>query len=218
MGAIITKRREDDTSTGDSTGAGTTSADAYETTPSTPETTPDYSDVKIRILTGEHGNLETYMPEVPTALIIPGTHLKGKTIPLLERFGADAGEYKDVDMKPERAEVKWPDAYKVRLYTDIAWPGHDVVCVAVANFPHPRAYSECPDQIEPFEKGKPELYNDKYRVAMDAIREHCPHQIESFAAVPMGMSLTHTREDDKFDLLTQLVPALRNYLGTSNGR
>merc|ERR1719507_625823 len=64
----------------------------------------------------------------------------------------------------------------------------------------------CPDGWEK------EMYNDKYRVAMDAIRQHCPHTIESFAAVVMGMSLTHTKEDDKAVLLTQLVPELRNYL------
>jgi len=176
----------------------------------------DYSDVKIRILCGEHGSLETYTPEVPTALIIPGTNLKTNLIPLLGKFGAETGEYKDVIMPaPERQEaqeVKWQDAYKVRLYTDIAWHGHEVVCVAVANFPHPRAYSECSDQIQPFEKERPELYNDKYRVAMDAIRQHCPHTIESFAAVVMGMSLTHSKEDDKSLLLNQLVPKLRNYL------
>jgi len=171
--------------------------------------------VKIRILCGQNGNLETYTPEVPTALIIPGTNLRTNLIPLLGKFGAETGEYIDVTMPgPERpgAQFKWPDAYKVRLYTDIAWHGHEVVCVAVANFPHPRAYSECPDQIQPFEKERPELYNDKYCVAMDAIRQHCPHTIESFAAVVMGMSLTHTKEDDKAVLLTQLVPELRNYL------
>jgi len=170
-------------------------------------------DARVRILAGERGNLQNYMPTAPTALLIPGTNLNTKMIPELQKFGAEMGVFSDHDMRDSSEQTGWQGACKVRLYTDITWPGHDdIVCVAVANFPHPRAYSECPEEIQPFSRKNAEGYFDKYRLAMDAVCRHCSHPVDQFAAVPMGTAMTHMKEEDKTFLLSQLVPALRVHI------
>merc|ERR1712110_220609 len=108
-------------------------------------------------------------------------------------------------MKGERDPGKWQDAHKVRLYNDVTWPDHNIVCVAIANLPHPRAYSECPDDVKPFSKDRVEEYIDKYRLAMDAISTHCPHKVELFAAVPFGTRMSHIKEGETKDLLSRLL-------------
>jgi len=169
--------------------------------------------IHICVLAGEMGSLENYAPMVRTALIIPGTYLRPTLMSHLERMGAEMGEYIDHDMRGFREQGRWRDAHKVRLYNDIHWPDHDnIVCVAVANFPHPRAYSECPDDVQPFTQQTAEGYNDKYRLAMDAVCHHCPHLVEQFATVPMGTVQSHIKEEDTSVLLSQLVPAMREHL------
>jgi hypothetical protein len=168
--------------------------------------------ITISLLAGEKGSLQNYAPMAPTALIIPGTCLRPTLMSVLQRMGAELGEYTDHDMKGSRGVGRWEDAHKVRLYTDITFPENNIVCVAVANFPHPRAYSECPDVVQPFTEQTVEEYLDKYRLAMDAVSHHCHHLVENFATVPMGTVQSHIKEGATPVLLSRLVPALREHL------
>jgi len=172
--------------------------------------------IQIRILAGrEKGNVEDYMPETPSALIIPGTfydgNLKTLLLPRLMHKGLLVGEHTDHDMTGSKVQGTWQDA-QVRLYSDITWPGGlNIVCVAVAYFPIPRAYSECPEVVQPFTRQTVEEYVDKYRLAMDAVRLHGPDNVEVYAAVPMGTNF-HIQEGDTQFVLSHLLPALREHL------
>jgi len=84
--------------------------------------------------------------------------------------------------------------------------------VAVAYFPLPRAYSECPEIVQPFTRKTVEEYIDKYRLAMDAIRLHGPDNVEVYAAVPMGTKMGHIEAGDTQFMLSHLLPALREHL------
>jgi len=174
--------------------------------------------IQIRVLAGQdRGNVEDYVPDPPTALIVPGTYLRTTLIPKLMRQGAEMGQHTDYDMRP--GQGGWPDAHKVRLFNDILWPDHNIVCVAVANLPHPRAYSECPEDVQQFTKERFEDYLDKYRLAMDAVRLHCPRAdvVELFATVPFGTIKGHFKEEeDTRTCLSWLLPRLREYLSQTD--
>jgi len=171
--------------------------------------------ITVRVLAGkEKGSVEDYRPDAPTCLIVPGTNLKTTLIPKLMRTGAEMGKHTDEDMGEGKPTTKWPDAYKVRLFNDMLWPDRNIVCVVVANFPHPRAYSEYPDLCQPFTRDRAEEYFDRYRLAMDAVDKYCPRadEVEQFATVPFGTQMGHTKEEDIPYLLERLLPALRKHL------
>jgi len=175
--------------------------------------------IQIRLLAGkENGNVEEYNPEPPTALIVAGSNLKTPLVNVLQHQGAEMGQYIDYDIPP-KPQGKWLEARKVRLFNDILWPEHNIVCVAVVNIPHPRAYSECPEDVQQFIKEKPEDYFDKYRLAMEAVKLHCPRydEVERFATVPFGTQKAHFKnEEDIPFVLSRLLPALREYLSRTN--
>jgi len=99
--------------------------------------------LQVNILAGpEKGNVQNYNPDQPTALIISGDCLEANLIPQLIRKGANMGEHIDYHMAQSPGQGNFMDAHKIRMYNDITWRGDcNIVCVAVANFPHPRAYS-----------------------------------------------------------------------------
>jgi len=172
--------------------------------------------IQIHILAGpEKRNVEDYDPDAPTALIIPGTHLKTTLIPKLMRKGAEMGEYVDHDMgegKPP-GQGNWAPAHQIRLYNDITWPGHNnIVCVAVANFPYPRAYSEYPDDVKPFTRANLQEYIGKYQLAMEVVSQNCTNSFDQFATVPMGTLGPHIQDGDHEFLLSRLVQGLREHL------
>merc|ERR1719471_2324839 len=99
------------------------------------------------------------MPEPPTALIVAGSNFNTRLVNMLQRQGAEM-QHTEHGMGP--GQGKWLDAHKVRMFNDILWPDHNIVCVAVANLPHPRAYSEYPEDVQQFTKERFEDYLDKY--------------------------------------------------------